>query len=62
MSERRDETELEARMSNRTKLGLNILGAALLLGVLGDALLRETPWGLNVPLWTGAAAAVAATG
>ena len=41
-------------MNNRTKSGLNILGAALLLGVLGDALLRETPWGLNVPLWTGA--------
>ncbi len=44
-------------MNNRTKLGLNILEAALLLGVLGDALLRETPWGLNVPLWTGALAA-----
>ncbi len=41
-------------MSNRTKLGLNVLEAALLLGVLGDALLRETPWGLNVLLWTGA--------
>ncbi|HEY1402724.1 MAG TPA: DUF4173 domain-containing protein [Pyrinomonadaceae bacterium] len=41
-------------MSNRTKLGLNILEAALLLGVLGDALLRGTPWGLNVFLWTGA--------
>ncbi|HEX8127871.1 MAG TPA: DUF4173 domain-containing protein, partial [Pyrinomonadaceae bacterium] len=41
-------------MSNRTKLGLNILAAALLLGVLGDALLRETPWGLNVFLWAGA--------
>ncbi|HEX9919381.1 MAG TPA: hypothetical protein VGA87_09450, partial [Pyrinomonadaceae bacterium] len=41
-------------MSNRTKLGLNILEAALLLGVLGDALLRQTPWGLNVFLWTGA--------
>ena len=41
-------------MSNRTKLGLNILEAALLLGVLGDALLRETPWGVNVFLWTGA--------
>jgi hypothetical protein len=40
-------------MCNRTKLGLNILEAALLLGVLGDALLRETPWGVNVPLWTG---------
>jgi hypothetical protein len=44
-------------MSNRTKLGLNILEAALLLGVLGDALLRETPWGLNVFLWAGALAA-----
>ncbi|HEX8423224.1 MAG TPA: DUF4153 domain-containing protein, partial [Pyrinomonadaceae bacterium] len=44
-------------MSNRTKLGLNILEAALLLGVLGDALLRETPWGVNVLLWTGALAA-----
>ncbi|HEV2881350.1 MAG TPA: DUF4173 domain-containing protein [Pyrinomonadaceae bacterium] len=44
-------------MNNRTKLALNILEAALLLGVLGDALLRETPWGLNVFLWTGALAA-----
>jgi hypothetical protein len=33
---------------------LSILEAALLLGVLGDALLRQTPWGLNVFLWTGA--------
>lgn len=41
-------------MSNRTKLGLNILEAALLLGILGDALLRETPWGVNVLLWTSA--------
>jgi hypothetical protein len=41
-------------MSNRTKLGLNILEAALLLGVLGDALLRQTPWGINLFLWTGA--------
>jgi hypothetical protein len=45
---------LEAQMNNRTKLGLNILEAALLLGVLGDALLRATPWGLNVLLWTAA--------
>ncbi|HZH31394.1 MAG TPA: DUF4153 domain-containing protein [Pyrinomonadaceae bacterium] len=44
-------------MNKRTKLGLNILEAALLLGVLGDALLRETPWGLNVFLWTSALAA-----
>jgi len=41
-------------MNDKTKTGLEILEAALLLGVLGDALLRETPWGLNVFLWIGA--------
>ncbi|HEX8476416.1 MAG TPA: DUF4173 domain-containing protein [Pyrinomonadaceae bacterium] len=39
-------------MRERTKLGLGVLEAALLLGLLGDALLRATPWGLNVFLWT----------
>lgn len=39
-------------MKERTKLGLGVLEAALLLGVLGDVLLRATPWGLNVFLWT----------
>jgi hypothetical protein len=48
-------------MSNRTKLSLHILEAALLLGVLGDALLRETPWGINVFLWTGALVAAMST-
>lgn len=38
-------------MNDRTKTGLEILEAALLLGVLGDVLLRQTPWGLNVFLW-----------
>lgn len=38
-------------MSDRTKLGLKILLAALMLGVLGDALLRVMPWGLNLTLW-----------
>jgi Domain of unknown function (DUF4173) len=41
-------------MSERTKQGLKVLEAALLLGVLGDGLLRATPKGLNVLLWTGA--------
>lgn len=41
-------------MSERTKQGIKALEAALLLGVLGDGLLRATPWGLNVLLWTGA--------
>ncbi|MBA3714327.1 MAG: DUF4173 domain-containing protein [Pyrinomonadaceae bacterium] len=40
-------------MKERTKLGLGVLEAALLLGLLGDMLLRATPWGLNVFLWTG---------
>ncbi len=37
--------------------GLGILGLAALLGILGDALLRATPWGVNLPLWMGVAAA-----
>ncbi|OLE51913.1 MAG: hypothetical protein AUG51_20675 [Acidobacteria bacterium 13_1_20CM_3_53_8] len=46
------------KMGKRTRLGLDVLEAALLLGVLGDALLRATPWGLNALMW--AAALVAA--
>lgn len=38
-------------MENKTRLGLGILGAALILGGLGDALLRATPWGVNFLLW-----------
>ncbi len=41
-------------MNEKTKTGLEILEAAILLGVLGDVLLRETPWGLNVLLFVGA--------
>ena len=50
-------------MNDRTKTGLEILEAALLLGISGDILLRETPWGLNVFLWIAvlAAAMVALT-
>lgn len=39
-------------MNENTKRGLDLLQAALWLGLLGDALLRATPWGLNVFLWT----------
>lgn len=46
-------------MSDGTKLGLAVLGAALLMGALGDALLRAMPWGLNVPLWVACLAAAA---
>jgi hypothetical protein len=41
-------------MNERTKQGLKVLESAVLLGVLGDGLLRATPWGLNVLLWAGA--------
>jgi Domain of unknown function (DUF4173) len=41
-------------MKERTKLGLRVLEAALLLGLLGDALLRATPWGVNLLLWVAA--------
>ncbi len=36
--------------TGRTRMGLEILAAGLVLGVLGDALLRAMPWGLNVTL------------
>ena len=41
----------------QTKKGLEILAAGLVLGILGDLLLRAQPWGLNVTL-----CAVALTG
>lgn len=40
-------------MNERTKKGLDCIEAALLLGVMGDVLLRATPWGVNVMLWVG---------
>ncbi len=38
-------------MTDRTKTGLEILQAALLVGILGNVLMRETPWGLNAFLF-----------
>ena len=35
-------------MKERTKTGFEILQVAAIIGVLGDVLLRVTPWGLNV--------------
>ena len=46
-------------MDDRTKLGLGLLAAALTLGLLGDLLLRATPWGINVLLWVAILATVA---
>ena len=36
-----------------------MLGAALILGMLGDVLLRVTPWGINFVLWMVAAIVIA---
>src|SRR5512139_2978669 len=41
-------------MNTRTRIGLSILGAALVLGILGEALLRVTPWGPNAAIWIAA--------
>ncbi len=38
-------------MRERTRTGLEILGAAAILGALGNLLLRQTPWGLNAFLF-----------
>jgi hypothetical protein len=41
-------------MNAKSKTGLEVLQASILLGVLGDVLLRQTPWGLNAALFFGA--------
>jgi len=38
-------------VGERTRLGLGLLGVAVALGVLGDILLRATPWGVNFFIW-----------
>lgn len=45
------EETIKPLMSERTKFGLEVLEAAVLLGILGDVMLRATPWGLNVLLF-----------
>jgi uncharacterized protein DUF4153 len=37
--------------TERTRLAIYVLGAALLFGVLGDGLLRAMPWGINLPIF-----------
>ena len=46
-------------MSGGIRLGLGVLGAALILGMLGDLLLRATPWGIIFVLWMVAAIVMA---
>ncbi len=38
-------------LGERTRLGLGLLGVSVALGVLGDLLLRATPWGINFSVW-----------
>src|SRR2546422_4345434 len=47
-------------LTDRTRLGLEVLATGAVLGIAGDALLRATPWGLNAFLCTVALAAAAA--
>src|SRR5690348_5500205 len=46
-------------MTNRTRLGLGSLAAAVALGVLGDALFWTKPWGINASLFAAALLATA---
>jgi hypothetical protein len=46
-------------MSGATRVGLALLAAGVVLGIAGDALLRATPLGLNVPVWAALFAATA---
>ena len=41
-------------LDERSRVALHVMGAAVVLGVVGDALLRATPWGVNLVLWVGA--------
>jgi hypothetical protein len=47
-------------VGERTRLGLGVIGAALVLGGLGDILLRATPWGINFLIWVTALVGLAA--
>ena len=47
-------------MNARGRLGWAVLLAALALGLLADALLRVTPWGLNALVWIGSLVVAAA--
>jgi hypothetical protein len=44
-------------MTDRTKTGLQIVQAAAIIGIIGNVLLRQTPWGLNAFLFVAAFAA-----
>jgi hypothetical protein len=41
-------------MGDKTVLALRVMAGAAAMGILGDLLLRQIPWGLNVFLWLAA--------
>jgi hypothetical protein len=45
-------------MLSKARLELSVLGAAVVMGILADALLRTMPWGLNFFVWMAALSAV----
>lgn len=47
-------------MSNKTVLALRVMAGAAAMGILGDLLLRQFPWGLNIFLWLAALLATVA--
>jgi len=47
-------------MPSRGRLELSVLAAAVVLGILADALLRTLPWGLNFFIWMAALSAILA--
>lgn len=44
--------ETRSGLTTRTRTGLAIAGGALAVGAAGDLLLRASPWGVSLPLWT----------
>ena len=38
-------------MNSTAKLEISVLAGAFTLGILGDALLRSLPWGINFAVW-----------
>jgi len=47
-------------MLSKGRLELSVLGAAVVMGILADALLRTLPWGLDLFIWIAALSAVIA--
>ena len=41
-------------MQHTNRLAVIAFGVAIALGILGDVLLRVSPWGVNVPLYAAA--------